>query len=245
VIIIIEDYINRFYKIWNLLTLGEKEEFNDNILVVHAAWATTVIEGSELVEDEVRDVLLYGAKVPKPLEIGAQEAINIKRAMTYVEGLKGQELTENLIKSLHIIVEYNVWDDIAGKYFLDRPLRAGRWRVPGDRKDVPKKMSNLVKWYNDNIDVEEPLSLATKFHAVFETIHPFRDGNGRTGRLLFSWMMIKFKYPPLVLTLDYIDDYYDGLTDAHDLNDCNKLYKYFETCYRVLTEKIEDYYNSR
>jgi len=49
---------------------------------------------------------------------------------------------------------------------------------------VEKEMNNLIGWYEENKNKIHPLRLATGFHARFEAIHPFEDGNGRTGRIL-------------------------------------------------------------
>ena len=73
-------------------------------------------------------------------------------------------------------------------------------------------MSALVDWFNRETTTH-PIEKAAIFHAEFETIHPFSDGNGRTGRLLMNYMLVKAGYWPV--NIRYAEDrqtYYDALT---------------------------------
>ena len=62
-----------------------------------------------------------------------------------------------------------------------------------------EEMDNLIKLYNKNINSIHPIKLASIFHGKFEQIHPFEDRNGRVGRFLINIILIKNKYPPLII----------------------------------------------
>jgi Fic family protein len=223
------------------MTIEEREEFNSRILVVHASWATTVIEGSELTEEEAAAVL-SGQKPPKYLERGARETLNVRRASKYVQNAIRFSLSNSLICNINKIVMIGTTNKVFGRY-RQRNVRVGGRKVELDVKEVPILMNELIRWYNEmeQRGSMSPLKLATQFHGNFERIHPFEDGNGRTGRLLFDWMMFRHKLPSLVLSLDYIQDYYDGINDVVENNDYYLLQNYFTRCYEILAWKIKSF----
>ena len=88
-----------------------------------------------------------------------------------------------------------------------------------------------------------PLILAAIFHEKFERIHPFYDGNGRTGRILLNLILIKNSFPPLIIENSKRNSYYEVLTKGHkaDLNKTQtEEYKpIVKFCYFQLIETYE------
>jgi Fic family protein len=78
-------------------------------------------------------------------------------------------------------------------------------------KDVEKLLEELVKWYKNHKNKYPPLLLAALVHNEFETIHPFQDGNGRVGRLLLNYVLLKNNYPPINIKLNDRQIYYNIL----------------------------------
>jgi Fic family protein len=234
-----ESAVNRYNRVWSRLSPEEREEFNQRVLVVHAIYGTTTIEGTQLVEEEVADVLA-GVKTPRYLQKDVREVMNVLRAMKFVESNLRKPMSENLIKMIHLVVMRGLLPE-PGKY-RTVPVRVGSSKKP-HYDTVPGLMKSLVFNFNMNLRATDidPLMLATIFHAEFETIHPFRNGNGRVGRLLFSWMMRGWGFPSLVLSLDDVDDYYDGISDVEQGYGYKLLYKFFKKCYEVLADKIEEF----
>ena len=64
---------------------------------------------------------------------------------------------------------------------------------------VKTDMDLLMRWFNKNKDKLHPLVLACVFHHKFEKIHPFMDGNGRTGRILLNYILLDNNYPPVII----------------------------------------------
>ena len=101
---------------------------------------------------------------------------------------------------------------------------------------VEKEMNELIEWYNKNKGLIHPLRLATEFHARFERIHPFEDGNGRTGRILLNAILLEKSYPPLIIRKTSRIAYFSSL-EAFDKGYKTKLEKF-------LLEKFKKTFNN-
>ena len=97
---------------------------------------------------------------------------------------------------------------------------------------VEEDMNRLISWYLSNNDKIHPLRLAAEFHARFESIHPFDDGNGRTGRILLNVILLEHNYPPLIIRKTARIAYFSSL-EAFDKGYKDKLE-------RFLLDKIKD-----
>lgn len=96
-----------------------------------------------------------------------------------------QPLTQELIKVFHYELKSGVFEDRANGYvvgdYKKRPNMIGLHDTESP-KNVPEKMAELLAWYEEQ---QVTLGVLAEFHARYEAIHPFQDGNGRTGRILF------------------------------------------------------------
>jgi len=78
-------------------------------------------------------------------------------------------------------------------------------------------MKILLDWYKDSKKKNlHPLNLAADFHQRFEVIHPFEDGNGRVGRLLFDWILFDYNYPPILFLYQNRQKYFNALNQADE-----------------------------
>ena len=98
---------------------------------------------------------------------------------------------------------------------------------------VKNEIIKLVEWYNLNIDSKHLFEIVSEFHARFEKIHPFEDGNGRIGRFLINAILMNKGYPPIIIRKTVRTSYFAAL-EAFDKGFKNKLHrfileKYFET----------------
>lgn len=112
------------------------------------------------------------------------EGINSKNALAtslkawnYIE--KQDEITHEVIKETHKLILKDRQPEIAGKY-RDRQVAVGQ-SVPPSASKVPEEMDSLLSW-----SPEDALE-AIEWHISFEQIHPFADGNGRIGRMIYLW----------------------------------------------------------
>ncbi|MBQ4619388.1 MAG: Fic family protein, partial [Clostridia bacterium] len=94
------------------------------------------------------------------------------------------------------------------------PVRImGAYHVPPDPILVPEQMENLVAEFASNKKLH-PIERAALFHLRFEGIHPFVDGNGRTGRLILNLMLMQAGYPPINVKYSDRKRYYEAF-DAY------------------------------
>lgn len=168
---------------------------------VRAAHFSTFIEGNRLTLEEAKQVIADEQAEIAGRERDVSEVRNYWNALLRVEEWvrKKKPLTEELIKRLHGLVENGpragptpyrdgqnaIRDSISGRLIY----------LPPEAKDVPALMASLVEWANDAERLGLPVPLiAGLVHYQFVTIHPYYDGNGRTARLLATFILHKGGY---------------------------------------------------
>lgn len=92
-------------------------------------------------------------------------------------------------------------------------LKGVDWCIPGGRR-VDEEMENLLNWYNNESADLHPLERAAIFHIEFIRIHPFADGNGRTGRLLVNYELVKNGYPTITIKATQRREYLEAINEA-------------------------------
>jgi len=177
---------------------------------------STGIEGNTFTLDETSHLLFEGI-VPKSKSLREiNEVLNHKRALDYILSYKG-EINKEFILIIHSLVVENTLEDHLksqiGKYRKVQVFVGGS--IPPKAEEVPKKMESLIKWYSKNKKNIHPIILAIYFHSEFEKIHPFVDGNGRTGRLLMNFILNRHNYPMINIPKKNRFDYYQCLKKAH------------------------------
>ncbi len=151
--------------------------------------SSTAIEGNPLTLEEVR-ALEEGMAVDAPTR-ARREVLNYFAALRHIEkqGTK-KRLTHEDIFRLHSIIAGEVMDQgEAGRYRTMR-VRVGQF-VPPPPEDVSGLMFELLEWWNTEATELSPVLSSAIIHHQFETIHPFADGNGRTGRALALWELYR------------------------------------------------------
>lgn len=158
---------------------------------------SNAIENSTLTLEDTEKILLENI-VPKNSDAReVYEAKNLARVTEILLSEKYKELNTQLILELHKILLSNIKDDCAGRFRKeDEWVRVGN-HVGANPKFVQKLMQELLEKYNNN--KEFFLDNIAHFHAEFETIHPFCDGNGRIGRVLINQQLLKLGFPPIII----------------------------------------------
>lgn len=123
-----------------------------------------------------------------------------------------KEITESFIIDLHKRLVKNIDERIGYKKIPNVILGRMIDLTPPDK--VPGEMKKLLEWYDVNKRKIYPLELAFKFHHRFERIHPFADGNGRVGRMLLNYILIKNGYYPIIIRRTHRDKYIKALQAA-------------------------------
>lgn len=188
------------------LTKGELARLNEEFAVEYI-YNSNAIEGNTLTLRET-DLVLKGLTIDqKPLKDHI-EAVGHKEAFDFVNELvkEGAILTESIIKQIHYLVLADKRED-RGRY-RKIPVRImGAEHEPVQPYLIEVKMEQLLNDYLQSS--ENIISKLAKFHLEFEGIHPFIDGNGRTGRLLVNLELLKAGYPAIDIKFTDRIQYYE------------------------------------
>ncbi len=151
--------------------------------------SSTAIEGNPLTLEEVR-ALEEGASVAAPAR-ARREVLNYFAALRHVEKQAGKKrLAHEDIFRLHGIIAGEVMDQGEAGRYRGMRVRVGRF-VPPPPEEVSGLMFELLEWWNTEAPGLSPVLSSAIVHHRFETIHPFADGNGRTGRALALWELYR------------------------------------------------------
>jgi len=112
-------------------------------------------------------------------------------------------------------------------YFPTVGLKGVDWVIPGGRR-VDEELENLLNWYNNESKDLHPIERAAIFHAEFIRIHPFPDGNGRTGRLLVNYELVKNGYPTITIKASQRSEYVDAINEAILTGNATKIVDLFK-----------------
>ena len=178
--------------------LNNKEYLED--LITRSTYHSNAIEGSTLTYAETYAILYndnsFKIQGKEPREI--YEAINHKNALELVfKNLQNNDMfDERFLKLLNETINRNIKDTEG--YRAVQVFIQGSEYIPPEPEKVPNLMMYYI--YNYNHDEQDIFTKIARYHIEFEKIHPFEDGNGRTGRLLLNYEFLKNNLPPVVIS---------------------------------------------
>ncbi|MCR4327133.1 MAG: Fic family protein [Nanoarchaeota archaeon] len=219
-----------------------KREIMKNFLI-EFAYNSTSIEGNTINLEEAKHLLQEGLT---PKDKTLREIYDLKNTESvffelYESNFK-EELTHNSIIKIHEKLMENV---DARKGYRNSDVRVIRSNFDASPAPYVKTdMDLLLKWYKNNEKKIHPFVLSTIFHHKFEKIHPFMDGNGRTGRMIMNLILLKKGYPPIVIRKKFRKEYLDSMriADKSNLNSSKKE-DYLNLVQFSANELTENYWN--
>lgn len=206
------------------LTKGEVERLTEEFIIEYT-YNSNAIEGNTLTLRET-DMVLHGLTIDrKPLK-DHMEAVGHKEAFDFVRDLVKEQvpLSESIIKQIHYLVLADKRED-RGVYRRVPVRIMGAKHEPVQPYLIQPKMGQLLEDYRNNTD--HIISRLARFHIEFEGIHPFIDGNGRTGRLLVNLELMKAGYPPIDIKFADRISYYNAFDEYHIKHDPGAMQKLF------------------
>lgn len=221
-----------YREIMKKLTKKQIKDILDRF-TVNFTYESNAIEGNSLTLKDV--TLILGENlVPKGKDLReVYETKNTREAHELLLNNKIKITVRDII-NLHSIIVRDTGVSFGFKkipnYLLMRNLKT----TPPEK--VGGEMDKLIKWYEENDRKMHPLKLASEFHAKFERIHPFEDGNGRVGRVLLNAILLENNYPPLIIRKTSRLSYFSAL-EAFDNG-------YKEKLERFLLEKLKKTFNN-
>ncbi|MDR1000014.1 MAG: Fic family protein [Clostridiales bacterium] len=202
------------------LTQGELKRLQDEFLV-EFTYNSNAIEGNTLTLKETA-LALEGVTIDqKPLK-DHLEAVGHRDAFLYVIELVNEKtsISERVIRDIHALVLMNKPED-KGVYRRIPVKIMGAFHEPPQPYLVPVQMEQLVAELAH--DKRHNIEKAALFHLNFEGVHPFIDGNGRTGRLLLNLMLMQAGYPPVNVKFADRKRYYACFDNYYRDNDASPM----------------------
>jgi Fic family protein len=152
--------------------------------------ASTAIEGNPLTLEQVR-ALEEGRELTAATDRSKREVLNYFAGLRYIEKNTGKKtIRHGDVLALHRILAKGVMDQGEAGRYRSVAVKVGRY-VPPPAGDVSGLMFELLQWWNDRASTLSPVLSSAILHYRFEAIHPFADGNGRTGRALAMWELYR------------------------------------------------------
>ena len=201
------------------------------------AYNSNKIEGSTLTENQTASLFDTGML---PVSDSAYRAKDIEEMnghfLMFNHMLKtlDEDLSEDLIKKFHYELKSGVFEDKANGYnigeYKERPNIAGTMQtsLPAD---VHRDMKELLNWYKN---ADKHLGTLALLHTRYEKIHPFQDGNGRTGRLILYREALKHDIiPPIIHDANRME-YIEGIREYAEKGVSERMY-------RLLKKEQEEY----
>jgi len=197
------------------LTVGEVARLKDEFLI-EFTYNTNAIEGNTLTLQETAMVLEGMTIDRKPLK-DHLEVIGHRDAFEYMLQLVQEKvpLSERIIKEIHSLI------------LIDRPEDRGVYRlipvrIMGAKHEPPQpylvsvQMEQLMQRHEEIRHAMHTVERVALFHLLFESIHPFIDGNGRTGRLLLNFELGSVGFPAINVKFSDRKNYYDCFSSYYE-----------------------------
>jgi len=207
--------INRLRERYYIASVGKQSllKLLSEAEVAEQVYNSNAIENSTLTLSETEKILLQINLDRYITEREIFEAKNLARVVSYIDTkAKEQELTLPVILSLHKMLIANIRDDIAGRF-----RKNGEWvrvanHIAPDSKEVTERLDKMLAGYNANSH-ENIIKRIALLHLTFERTHPFVDGNGRIGRVINNYLLIREGFVPV--NIKFIDRkmYYEAFKE--------------------------------
>lgn len=217
------------------LTEGELERLNEEFLTEYT-YNSNAIEGNTLTLRET-DMVLRGLTIDQKSLKEHLEVIGHKEAFDFVTELVKEkcEINERVIKQIHYLVLADKKDD-RGVYRRVPVQIMGAAHEPVQPYLIIPRMEELLEQYEKS--KEDIVTKLARFHIEFEGIHPFIDGNGRTGRLLINLELMKAGFPPIDIKFADRLKYYNAFDEYHVKNSISAMADMFA---RYINQRLDMY----
>ena len=206
----IEEMNLKYKEIKKALTKKDWEDVKERF-VANFVFESNALEGNSLTLKNFSDII-FENKIASSTDL--REVYDAKNSYAVFSRLftAREEITEAFIIRLHKKIMKNI-DERTG-YKKIPNIILGRNMKLTSPENVEKEMKNLLMWYHKYKKTIYPLELAFTFHHKFEKIHPFADGNGRVGRMLLNYILMKHGYYPTIIRKTHRNAYLKTLQAA-------------------------------
>ena len=185
----------------------------DEVEIPESVYNSNAIENSTLTLEETEKVLLEQMLSRNVSVREVFEARNLARVTEYKRNnVNDREMTKELVLLLHQMLIGGIDDAIAGRFRQQGEyVRVGTHIAPAP-EHVDRMVNEVLLEYSSDLD-SYFLDKIARFHLDFETIHPFCDGNGRIGRVIINFQLLKLGLPRIIIRNSEKDLYYQAFRD--------------------------------
>ena len=186
--------------------------------VAEQVYNSNAIENSTLTLEETEKILLQIDLDRYITEREIFEAKNLARVVSYIDKkAKEKELTLEVILLLHKMLISNIRDDVAGRFRKDNEYVSVGNHIAPNPKEITDRLEKMLAEYNAESH-ENIIKSIAKLHLAFEYTHPFIDGNGRIGRIINNYLLIREGFVPI--NIKFIDrkKYYEAFKEFDEKN---------------------------
>jgi len=181
--------------------------------VAEQVYNSNAIENSTLTLEETEKILMQIELDRFISEREMFETRNLARVVSYIEKkAKEQELNLDVMLTLHEMLMANIRDGVAGRFRKEKEyVRVGSHIAPKPSEVVPR-LNKMLAIYQGSVE-EGIVKRIARLHLTFEYIHPFVDGNGRIGRVITNYLLIREGYVPINIKFIERKKYYDAFAE--------------------------------
>jgi len=210
--------INRLRERYYAASIGKQSliKILSEAEVAEQVYNSNAIENSTLSLEETEKILLQIDLDRYISEREIFEAKNLARVVSYINTkAKEQELSLEVILSLHKMLIANIRDDIAGRFRkAGEYVRVADHIAPGP-EEVTGRLEKMLAEYNANSH-ENIIKRIAMLHLTFEQTHPFVDGNGRIGRVINNYLLIREGFVPVNIKFIDREMYYEAFKEFNE-----------------------------
>lgn len=212
------------------------------------AYNSNKIEGSTLTEEQTASLFDEGVLAvsdtyyrAKDIEEMSGHFLMFNKMLSTME----QPLSQDLIKAFHYELKSGVFEDRANGYAIGDYKKIPNF--VGNHKtalpaDVPEEMEALLQWYNGQ---EKHTRTFAEFHLRYERLHPFQDGNGRTGRLIAYRECLKNHVMPLIIEDRNRKRYIEAFNDYYETDSVEAMAELFQEEQAVYENDCRYFYDNQ
>lgn len=191
----IEEMKMDYKRMLRKLTLEQRKDLFDRF-TANFTYESNALEGNSLTLKDV-EMVLFEKRAIKGKELREiYETRNSRKAMDQLLAKKIKINHESII-GLHSMLMKDI--DMRKGYKLVPNFILGSTLNTVPPEKVHAEMTKLIAWYQNSKKTLHPIHIVTEFHGRFSEIHPFEDGNGRTGRFLINAILLEMGYPPMII----------------------------------------------
>lgn len=189
--------------------------------VSEQVYNSNAIENSTLTLEETEKILLQIDLDRYITEREIFEAKNLARVVSYIDKkAKEKELSLDIILFLHQMLISNIRDDIAGRFRKENEfVRVGSYIAPNP-KEIIERLEKMLSEYNAT-SYENIIKRIARLHLTFECTHPFIDGNGRIGRIINNYLLIREGFVPINIKFINRQKYYEAFKEFEEKQTTN------------------------